>query len=426
MEKKRGIYFFSEKENINSDAVHQDLINRGYCSYKDNQIKFNASGFIIHKNNAYIIFPTGMQLKSSFEENKRNMALLLNVFYKYIDMSKDLRELQEIFEDTEGDELQFFSTAMWLLRDYLQYGYYRKKIKTIQNNTSHRVHWNRTINTKNPIFQEGQPIYYDLVTVRELHDLENIIYQIHQYVIGYSHYLFGWLLNISLEHEFNEENFPCNINQAIQVLYSELHKTNQDREIKLLKAIIRFLEGIEESNKIDRLFTMVTKSFHSIWEKICSEIFENQYNDLQYLLPCPVWANVNSIVPFNRQIADIMFVEDEILYILDAKYYNTKNNVPGWHDMVKQFYYYLSISENIRLNYQNIKFNKIRNIFIFPGECKDQEIKYFGRVDIVNCKTLGEIMAFNIDTQTAFQVYLNYYTSEYRNNLINYFKHPNN
>jgi hypothetical protein len=167
-------------------------------------------------------------------------------------------------------------------------------------------------------------------------------------------------------------------------------------------------------NNEEKLETFVTPYFQNVWELICGSIFSNQYNTLKQIIPKLNWE-IDSSAVVQPQRPDIIFLQDQVLYILDAKYYDTDSNLPGWHDVVKQLFYAFTIFKNIkskdfRLIDKNLekrvqKVNQTKNIFLFPSG-DEEPIKDIGKVNIKNNKDFNDIKAYKVNTFLAMKCYL--------------------
>ena len=93
------------------------------------------------------------------------------------------------------------------------------------------------------------------------------------------------------------------------------------------------------------------------------------------IMPNPFWQ-VNDKSIKTSQIPDVMLRNKNQLYIIDAKYYTLYKNLkglPGWGDLVKQFFYLYTLKDRV----DNIR--EMFNIFVFPGT-SNEIIKYYGKV----------------------------------------------
>lgn len=249
-------------------------------------------------------------------------------------------------------------------------------------------------------------------------DSGNVLRQIHEFIVGDCASLWGWLLNYDGE-ELGVKQLPCPLDEAIDILREELANTFVQREIALLNTMIEYLNALRGVRDNSKMEFLCTPYFHWIWEAICGYIFDNDYNHLKVYVPSPEWHS-NMFIAGIEQRPDILFHDEDTLYILDAKYYNYHRNVPGWHDVVKQFYYRLTLMK--ALNSQTAKdelanIRKIENVFVFPGD-KEIGVQYLGYVDVKNVDELGTVKAYLVDSLMAMRAYALREESDFKMDLI--------
>src|SRR5699024_9906604 len=95
------------------------------------------------------------------------------------------------------------------------------------------------------------------------------------------------------------------------------------------------------------------------------------------------------------------------LFILDAKYYKL-NKLPGWGDLVKQFFYANTLSVSC----------EIKNILLFPNSNKDTSVNYLGYAAIENNRQFGRINGYTVDIYIAMKSYVNYDKGDFQAQLI--------
>lgn len=396
---------YKEYENDYPNDFVTQLVNREICSIKNNKIKFKVTGLLIYKNTFIIIFPKNYNVPRDEKELKKHAQVLFQVLLKYRQESNLNVEEIELLGGEDGLYKESYYTAYLIISDFIENGPLKKEIRIESSSYSGRIDWSATINKKHPIFSKGSVIYTDTISEKNTIDHQHLLIQLYSYCVYKSIEKYGWLFDLSLENvrEFNE--LPCDINFGINFLSKELNSTFVDREMKIIKILRGFLLGIE-FNRFEKIEIMVTPYFHNVWEVICGFNFNNQYKALRGLIPKPKWE-IESSAKVQSQRPDIMFIKENVLYILDAKYYDIDTNLPGWSDIVKQLFYAFTILKNINAKIdQRIKpLETVENAFLFPSGDLEQ-IKYIGRVGIEENNELGYIKAYKINTFLAMQCYL--------------------
>lgn len=405
---------YKEYENeFSADMVKQMVYNE-ICSVKKNKIKFKVVGVLVYKNTFIIIFPKGYKLPGNKAAQKKHAYVLVQVLLKYKrENSLDSEEL-EMLGGNEGEYNENLYTAFRLITDFIQNGNLKKETK-IKSADHKNINWPATINKRQPIFSDGSVIYTDTISSRTINDRQHLLLQLHSYCIHQSLEKYGWLFDLSADNfNLNIQEMPCDLSYAVNFLIKEMNTTFVEREIMVIKMIKEFLFGMELKTLEDKMDFLVTPYFHNVWEVICSINFNNQYKFLKPIIPKLNWE-IDSSARVQSQRPDIMFLKEEKLYILDAKYYDIDANLPGWPDVVKQLFYAFTIFKNIksesytlpnqRLENKIKKVEAVENSFLFPSG-DTEPIKKVGKVNIERNKELNDITAYKVNTFLAMNCYI--------------------
>ena len=123
---------------------------------------------------------------------------------------------------------------------------------------------------------------------------------------------------------------------------------------------------IENSSEAvgDTLF-VGTRNFHNVWEGMLDACLPRK-KSINEELPLPFYLqNDGNYYPSHGQRTDTVIVNErkDKWAIIDAKYYaaNGMDSVPGWHDLVKQFFYKTAAEE---ISGKGVE---ISLHFVFPG-----------------------------------------------------------
>lgn len=410
-----GTLYSGENYPLLLDALSGDS---SYISVKSGKFSWNITGFSIVDNIPVIVFPKNYTVPRNDKDIRYEAMLLLKTLLRYRNEHEfDAEENELLFGDSLNDSSRI-SSAIFIIEDYLQYGLIRRRHEIYTVAKPGRTDWARTINKTIPLIGKSGAAYPEPVKRINTFDTGNILRQIHEFIVGDCASLWGWLLSFDGE-ELEAKQLPCPLDEAIDILQEELTNTFVQREIALLNTMVEYLNALRGVRDNSKMEFLCTPYFYWIWEAICGYIFDNDYNHLKIYVPAPEWHSDR----FNVGIAqkpDILFYEDETLYILDAKYYNYHRNVPGWHDVVKQFYYRLTLMK--ALHSKNVagelgEVCKIENVFIFPGD-KGIGTQYLGYVDVKNVDELGVVKAYLVDSLMAMRAYALREESDFKINLI--------
>lgn len=389
-----------------------------YMHVSSGRFSWQVSGFAIVENTPVIVFPKNYTLPEREEDMREETMMLLRSLLRYRNEHDfETEDSELLFGDTLNDSSRIAS-AIYIIEDFLQYGLITRTREITSSTRPGKTDWARTIRLKQPLISEGDVIYMQRVTRVNTFDAGNIIRQIHQCIVGDCASLWGWLLQYE-SSEGGIEQLPCSCEEAIRLMRKELSVTYVQREITLLKTMIEYLSAVKGAQENGKKEFLCTPYFHWIWEAICGYLFENEYSRLKVHIPSPEWHVKN--LPSNiSQRPDILFRKEKKLYILDAKYYNYYRNLPGWHDVVKQFFYRETIKavltgSRIPEDFQGIQ--EIENLFVFPGE-GNSDLEYLGFVDVAGVPNLGVVKAFAVNSRKAIRAYALREESFFKDELV--------
>ena len=389
-----------------------------YISVRSGRFSWNVTGFSIVDNIPVIVFPKNYTVPDNDKDIRYEAVLLLKALLRYRNEHEfDVEESELLFGDSLNDSSRIAS-AIFIIEDYLQYGLIRRKHEICTTIRLGRTDWARTINKTIPIIGKCGIVYPEPVRRVNTFDVGNVLRQIHGFIVGDCASLWGWLLDFDGK-ELEKKQLPCPLDEAIDILREELTNTFVQREITLLNTMIEYLDALRGSRDNSKMEFLCTPYFHWIWEAICGYIFDNDYNHLKIYVPSPEWHSSKFSAGIEQR-PDILFHDEDTLYILDAKYYNYHRNVPGWHDVVKQFYYRLTLMKALNspmVEGELAEIRKIENIFVFPGD-KGSGTQYLGYVDVKNVDELGIVKAYLVDSLTATRAYALREESDFKMSLI--------
>ncbi|WP_209125735.1 LlaJI family restriction endonuclease [Alkalihalobacillus sp. BA299] len=390
--------------------IPNELFIRGICVKKDEKLVFNCTGFMVIHNQIFVVFPKGYVIPKEHILLKKHIRLLIDVLIKY-SRDSSLEPVEGSLLGGLGTNSELIAAAFWLIRDYFDYGIINFQRQDYGINQSANINWSRTIKGVNPVISNKSPVYLDLVTKKNTHH-DHLITQIHQYVVEQCLDLYGWLFDYD-EGVQNEYDLPYDEDLVIYLLDMEAQRTFEDRKSNLFLNLKEFITGSHNHSK-DSVMTFVTPYFHTVWEKFCHFLFSD--NEVPEL-PKPYWE-VNNTIARTEQIPDVMFKVDNRLVILDAKYYRIKfapKKLPGWGDLVKQFFYRLTLMKDEK--------DLIENIFIFPGQTRNV-IEYLGYAAVEEMPSLGKIHGYTLDIHKAMELYVSNNKGDSKEKLLSLLKSP--
>lgn len=397
-------------------------------------------GVEFKKNKYSVFFPIGYNSEEIKEINfndQKQLNEVLNLL-KIISEYKDKKESSADYNQT-GEKTEDFPLGAYyeIISYYAANGYYKEKETEYTTETRGRINWKRTIQQKKAFATVNNgvlkgPYYTDFVVRKNRINENNIITQIHKVCVEFSLSRIGWLLG--LNYTPNEEIIVLKDNIkdiAVSVLNDKLSSTFNDRLKRLFGSMLMIFENNDFENMSFADFTVGTKYFQNVWEKVIDDFFGIPEKERQEYNPKITWKlsddtedtkennKVNSLI-IDTIMVDVEAKDNNVIYILDAKYYK-KDSFPDSSSILKQIAYgdsvYYKLKNKpkiggIEISDENLK--NINNAFILPYDYSSEQdkIKYIKKVS-VDCFPVNdndndnkhrEIKAIYFDTKTLLEL----------------------
>lgn len=330
-------------------------------------------GFIWNKKQGKpaIFFPKGMDIPVDPVDSVSGRKLLLKVLQKYgSDASPGMAKHET------GDHLVY--PELELLDDYSRSGLYTTHERHPSVNSRGRIDWPRTIKQMNPALNsQGIPIYLDTVNLSNRIEASTVR-RIHAYLVQKSFSDFDWLLpDLKVPPGLFQGPLEMSDRMAIQLLRREIDWQFLEPRIRKLRLMISVLEAEESSAKKGEGRLIGSSRFEGVWEKMCSDYFDNQVQQYKNVAtPAYIRGSGSTeephhlCMPRSRPRPDIVISKAKQLAVIDAKYYDYNRSPPAWRDLVKQFFYAKAFTHK----YPSYS---VANVLVMPdtGAAKDIRIQ---------------------------------------------------
>lgn len=397
------------KQKDLSDLLEEDIeISDNTISNDEFYYVFTFVGVIVYGNKVLKCYPKYISSDEPLDEIKQ----VLKVLNKY----SASEQIVKMFNASDQQmSFNLLAIILYLLQDYYENNIYVNVENIIETNGEGNILWNQTINDGFAIIRDNHPYYVDLYTSRVVNDEYDFFTRLHKVVLtSCSKQLEDSDLLSLFDFDsicLSEEKL-ADFGELDYILYriqNELNVQFNTRKQLVLKSLYAFISQQKSLTDIGSISLFGTTNFNLVWEKVCSEVFDNKLNtDLKKLkLPIelkekyhnkgtlidiiekPLWYSINTFGDvFYKESADtlrpdlISIYNDEERYvfvIFDAKYYRLqleKDKVlsgnPGVGDVTKQFLYQLAYKSFV----QDHCIDKVFNCFLMPTECT--EVKSIG------------------------------------------------
>ncbi len=355
---------------------------------------FTYVGVITYGNRIIKAYPKYLL---SNDKPLNEMKQVVRVLEKYNNSNEQM--INSFSGDEKSKSLSFLSIILFLLNDYHEDGIYDNSEDVIEINGEGEILWNKTIDCSFPLIKNNRPYYTQLYTHRAIANEVDYFKMLHECILTDCS---NWLKQSQLHELFDIEQLNLSENELdffgdreyiLSRIQSELDIQFNTRKQMLLKAMYAYISRDRKiSNDVDALTMYGTNAFNLVWERACSEVFNNQiqtplgklklpkslvefYNEKQLLkdvIGKPIWQSKDvRIESKDTLIPDIVTVNDHQLIILDAKYYNLRlekgkvlSGNPGIGDVTKQYLYQLAYQKFV----EDHGFTEVKNCFLMPTE----------------------------------------------------------
>ncbi|ELV8742231.1 LlaJI family restriction endonuclease [Vibrio vulnificus] len=363
-----NIEYFRDRDEIASLPCDLVILMQKKGLISPDQILIHYCGFISWQRGIAVFMPRNTILESLLPHDAFYLFQSLSRYY--------LRKNTGIFEGKESDLIGKHSLYLVhsLIEDYRANGLYVRRKKQLSINKG-RPNWKLTIARRTPYPSGDAPVYIDTDTISTSYVSDCQTARIHAHVIRQIYIKYGVIITgnyINSDDGLDRVPEP-NVGSEIQIamLDRELLESYSERDIKLIGMLKAYICEISPSG--DSEFLVGTQNFHSVWEGMLDACLPRKI-EINRSLPVPYYQQGDYFIEVSQkgQRTDTV-IESEDGYrwaIIDAKYYDASSPflAPGWHDLVKQFFY-KTAAEKICSKNVSVTLH-----FIFPGsiQCLDK------------------------------------------------------
>lgn len=272
-----------------------------------------------------LIFEISTWLYQAIQQfNKRHL-------YNSISENQFINQIVTNLDENSNTELDIILSLLRFHKENQDLFTFIAKTAHSQQN---KINWHKTINKKQPIIHNNQPIYVDLATTRKrINDDEELLKLFYSTL---NHIKEKYAFNFQIPQNYNltkGHQFETILRRGCRLLKCIKYKYFSDKMICLYNLLFTYFERSER--------TQSKKQFEEILLiKDFNIVFEDMIDDL---------IGDNTLFPELKNHADgkqidhiykykSLLIEDEIYFVGDSKYYKPQNSV-GKNSKAKQFTY---------------------------------------------------------------------------------------
>lgn len=338
---------------------------------------------------------------------KRDLLL----FLKSISLAKTLEKEKLDKGSNNLDNVWPINSYLWIIKDYLENGFYYNREKVYSNSYSGKIEWKKTMK-QIPIYSDGNIIYDKLVTSK-MAASNDLIAQIYKLCLKQSIEKIGWVYNYNLKVDVQQ---IVSTSEMVATVRKEINNTFDDIKRMRFNHMLKILKTTEGNKVVSNEYTYGIENYYYVFETMVDKLFDGiKESEKKKYNPNGYWQLNNQMPGLASSLRpDTILKKDRATYILDAKMYQygvTKDvrDLPETQSIQKQITYG-------DYAYHQLNENKVRNAFILPYNKKlkcfvedtntlkysDGNLAYFGQAytdwrNIEDQKDYEKVYAFGID-----------------------------
>ena len=298
--------------------------------------------------------------------NRRNLLL----FVKSLNLS-DTDTRPEINKSDEEGGTWPIDSYLWIIRDYLENGYYYNREKKYSNSRKGKIEWKRTLKSM-PIVSDGNVIYDKLVTSVTAPS-NDLIAQIYRLCLKIAQTRIGWVFGYTI---FVDVNVTGSVVEMKRVLANEVASTFDDIKRLRFRHMQYILNSTREEDVSSIQFSQLIRNYYHVYETMVDRLLKGvSEKDRKLYNPSGSWSMLG-----HRRKESSVLEPDTILkqlgntYIVDAKMYRygfTGNvvHLPESSSIQKQLTYGDHAVRNITGG------KPVRNAFVIPFNREENPLR---------------------------------------------------
>lgn len=355
------------------DVKNKELI------YSDGNLISDFVGFVYKDDKILVVFPKHYN-DNLTEISNDDIELLFKVFRQY-NKDPNRATAEKYYGYKNNFESDYPFEAFYKVYDYyIKYGLYKNSFVRDRANCNNRISWKTTMRKSSIVVSNDNIVYLPVYSKVE-EEKHTFIGECMTFIINHTIDLFPFIAGMKRVKEMsNTIDLIKNRELALRELHSYRGKIFKDSEIKLIDAIIQYLEEIKNIAKGGAIHIKI-KYFDLIWErminKYLNEHFEGVDSQGKKLLFNTEKINAIKFRPESMPIdsrfndrniirPDFYFENENIMYVFDAKYYRDLKDIE-----------YKQLAYTLLLGNRHIKGAKaICSALFLPGR-KDSGLNLF-------------------------------------------------
>ena len=338
-----------------------------------NKREYGYVGFDIEADHSKFIFPC------QYLPDTASESLCKSEAKKIISLIKTVQK--DYFLGDSHNETSRFYSMMWLVRDFLEKGYYMEMERIIKKSENGKIHWKKTIKNNSIYFEDGNIIYKTFFRYKNTLNTGNLLTQIYKFCLYYSVKQVGFLYGVNETEKSVFKDCSDEINFMCHILKKEFSSTHNSYKKMLINHLLTILKGMQGKTKAISL-CMRDEEFEYVFECLVNSVFGTEdvklyYNQCSYIIG---EANHRASKLRPDTVMKNPLERTPSFFVIDAKYYNygytgIPGDLPQSSSITKQIGYNHYLEDKMKESGETFY-----SVFLLPysGEKNKQRIEYVG------------------------------------------------
>lgn len=360
-------------------------------------LEFDFIGVKIINGTVNFYYPDTLHIPENEDERLKlaqNLVKLIKITKFNNEKGSTNREFSSNFDFA-------FDAYEFLINHFQKFQKFPEFEKKSSNRFGSKISWKKTLMENDYLIIKNQIL--PRVIIKDYYSNSNsFIQKIYKYCVIESFAMLGWLFGykypISNLPKINKSQFINEVNRLIYATFNEHKKI-------ILMNMKRILEKVG-SSPFQNQISFGINNFNFPFEYMIKELFSNIIESKKFL-PYATWILKDKEKPASRLRPDTIRKDDQILIVIDAKYYTTSHhngdrNLPQTSDILKQVAY----KEFIKNSF--LEKRRVINMFILPEINPaykydklminiDEYFSYLGQANLILNKQKNIVDAFTIN-----------------------------
>lgn len=311
-------------------------------------------GIKIENDNVKLFIP---QVFREEKENIKNDRLL---FLKSLALAKTFDKQSVKKGNDANNDVWPIDSYLWIIRDFLENGYYYNREKIYSRSNSGKIDWKRTLK-QTPIYSDGNIIYDKMITSK-ISASNDIVAQTYRLCLKQSVDRIGWLFDYNFYVEIQQ---MFSISEMASAIRKELNQTFDDVKKLRYNHLLKILNNTEGNKMISSVCSYGITNYYYVFETMVDSIFGGISTNKSKYNPSGHWHLTGGRTGKASELRpDTIVKNEDKTYILDAKMYqygctHSMSDLPDTQSLQKQITYGDYV-------HNAIKDEHVRNAFILP------------------------------------------------------------